>query len=253
LDELGDLPGAVQYFDRAAKLHEETGHKRGSGYALTGWGLVLLEQGRLTDARAKLQEALAIRKDLAEDSTLAQSWLSLAQLSLEENRAAEAEKLARDAAVEFAKDKAVENETAARATLACALLAQQKFPEARAAADQAVALSHNTSCLCAYFESTIASAAVEASTGNTPGARRQLDRVIAEAKSHHFVGYELKARLDRGMLDIKPGKSSSSETYLESLNGDAIAKGYLLIARKIANRSRPEGRRNALLLPIVHG
>jgi len=232
LDELGDLSGALQHFERATKLHQETGHKRGSGYALTGWGLVLLEQDRLADSRAKLQEALAVRKDLAEDSTLAQSWLSLAELSLEENQAAEAESLARAAAAQFAKDKSVENEVSAHATLARALLAQQKFREARSAADRAIALSHNTSCLCAYFESTIASAVVKGATGNVPDARRQLDRVIAEARNRDFVGYELKARLYQGLL-FNENQSSSDQAYLESLNKDAIAKGYFLIARKV--------------------
>ena len=234
LDELGDLPDAVQYFERAVKLHQETGHKHGSAYALSGWGLVLLEQGRLADARAKLQDAMAVRKDLAEDSTLAQSWLSLAQLSLEENRAAEAERLARDAVAQFSRDKSVENETSAYATLAGALVAQQKFLEARAAASQAAALSRNTSCLCAHFESTLATAVVEGATGNIPEARRQLDRMITDARNRHFVGFELKARLERGLLDIKD-KSAANKSSLESLYKDAITRGYFLIARKISN------------------
>jgi eukaryotic-like serine/threonine-protein kinase len=238
LDELGNLPEAVQYFERALKLHQETGHKHGSGYALSGWGLVLLEQDRLADARAKLQEAMAVRKDLAEDSTLAQSWLSFAQLLLEENRAAEAEKLARDAAAQFAKDKSVENETSAYATLARALLAQQKLLEARDASSQATALSRNTSCLCARFESALVTAVVEGATGNTLEARRQLDRMITDARNRHFVGFELNARLERGLLDIKKDKSAANKKSLESLKKDAITRGYFLIARKISNYLR---------------
>jgi tetratricopeptide (TPR) repeat protein/DNA-binding winged helix-turn-helix (wHTH) protein len=235
LDELGDLPGATESFERAAKLHQETGHKRGLGFVLSGLGLVLLEQDRLTEARSKLEDAVALRKELREQSTLAVSQLYLAQSLLEENRAAEAEKLARDAAAQFAKDKSAENETAAQATLVRALLTQEKLREARAAADQATELSHNTSCLCSRFEASIASALVAGAAGNVAEARRRLDEVIAETGKLGFVGYKLKARLDRGLLELRSGKvGTGHHTYLDSVQKEAAAKGYRLIARKAA-------------------
>jgi tetratricopeptide (TPR) repeat protein len=236
LDELGDLPGAIQSFERSMKLHQETGYKQGSGYALSGWGLVLLEQDHLSEARSKIEEALALRQQLAEQSSQAMTWLYLAQLSLEENHPAQAEKLAGDATAQFAKDKSVENESMANAALAQALLAEQKTTEARAAAEQATALSHNTTSLNAFFEAGIASALVETASGNVGEARQQLDRMIQEARSRHYVGYELRARLERGMLELKSSKEARDETSLESLRKEAIAKGYLLIARKSADR-----------------
>jgi tetratricopeptide (TPR) repeat protein/DNA-binding winged helix-turn-helix (wHTH) protein len=236
--ELGDLPEATQSFERAAKFHQETGHKRGSGFALTGWGLVLLEQDRLAEARSKLEEALAIRKGLGDQSTLAQSQLSLAEVSLEENDAVEAEKLVREAATQFAKDKSVENETVGYARLARALLVQERLPEARAAADQAILLSRNTGNLSAHFEASIASAMVGSTSGSTVEARSKLDEVIAETKRLGFVGYELRARLDRGQLELRSGKAVEGQAYLESVRQDAMARGFRLVARKSANVDR---------------
>jgi tetratricopeptide (TPR) repeat protein len=71
LDDMGDLPAAAQCFERAYKLDEETGYKRGFGFALAGWGRVLLKQDRLPEARAKLEAALKVRKEMGARARLA--------------------------------------------------------------------------------------------------------------------------------------------------------------------------------------
>jgi eukaryotic-like serine/threonine-protein kinase len=237
LTELGDLAGATESFERSAKIHQETGSKRGLGFVLSGWGLVLLEQDRLAEARSKLEESLTLRKEMGEQSTLAASQLFLAQLLLEDQHSADAERLVRDALVQFAKDKSAENETAAYATLVRALLAQHKIQEARAAAERATTLSHNSSYLSSRFEASIATALVDGSAGNVVEARRKLDEIITESGKLGFLEYHLTARLHRGELELRSGKTVAGRAYLDSLKKDAAAKGYRLIARKAAIHS----------------
>ena len=70
-------------------------------------------------------EALAIRTELGEKGTAAESWIGLAVVALEEGRPAEAERHARDAAGEFHRERQSDGEGSARTWLALALLAQQ--------------------------------------------------------------------------------------------------------------------------------
>jgi hypothetical protein len=58
-------------------------------------------QGDLASARHTQEQALAIRQKLGEKGSIAESRLALARISLEEERAGEAEPVARDAAAEF--------------------------------------------------------------------------------------------------------------------------------------------------------
>jgi tetratricopeptide (TPR) repeat protein/DNA-binding winged helix-turn-helix (wHTH) protein len=234
LDDLGDLPEAIHCYERAYKLDEETGYKRGFGFVLSGWGRVLLEEDQLPAARAKLEEALRIREEMGSPEGVGDSLLSLARLRLEEEQPADAERLARDSAADFAKVKSVDDEATANATLARALLAEQKVPEARAASDRAVAFSRQTTSPPSGFEAGIAVALVQAASGNPAEACQRLDAVIVESRKLGFTGYEFAARHELGRIETKSGQTAAGQEHLRSLEVDASARGYRLIARRAA-------------------
>jgi len=232
LDDLGDLPGALQCYERAYKLDEETGYKRGFGFVLTGWGRVLEEQDKLAEARAKLEDALRIRKEMGNPDQVADTVLSLAQLTLEEGHPAEAQKLARDAAAQFTKAKSVENEDIANAVLAKALLAENKVSEARVAAEHAApsAKAVNSS---AGLEVAIANAMVQAASGRLADADKKLSGLVAQARKLGFAGYEFNARLELSRVEVRAGHKAAGRDQFMSLEKDTKAKGYALILRKI--------------------
>ena len=230
LDDLGDLPQALKCYEQAYKLDEETGYKRGFGFVLSGWGRVLLEEDRLPEARGKLEESLKIRKEIGNPGMVGDSLLALAQLTLEEGHAAEAEKLAREAASDFASDKSIEDEVTADATLVRTLLAQQKLADARAAEDHSLTLK--TSGFQPQFESTLAEADVQAAMGKSAEAEKKLNVAITKAAKLNFIGYELMARLQLDAIEAKVGRTSAIQSGIASLERDAKDKGFFLIARK---------------------
>lgn len=234
LDDLGDLAGAVQCYERAYKIDEETGYKRGFGFVLSSWGVVLLEQDRLREARVKLEDALRIRQEMGSPDMIGASLLTLAQLTLEEGDPAEAAKLARNAASQLARAKSVEDEASANAVLARSMLVQERLSEARMAADRAIALSATSSGFQPHLDAALAAALLAAASGKSADADKQLEAVIFQARKLNSPGYEFSARLELGKVQMKTGQIAAGNAQLTSLQRDAKAKGYLLIARNAA-------------------
>lgn len=89
------------------------------------------------------------------------------------------------------------------------------------------------------FDISITAARVQAA-GNyrdgtgTDSAVQNLDRVIAEARRSNFTGVVMEARLARGEIQIRSGRSAAGRAELEPLAEEAQAKGYGLVARRAA-------------------
>ncbi len=58
--------------------------------------------------------------------------------------------------------------------------------------------------------------------------------VLADAKRHGFLGYQLEARLALGGIEIHSGHFASGRKHLEILETEANTKGYGLMAREAA-------------------
>jgi tetratricopeptide (TPR) repeat protein len=93
-------------------------------------GDILMARGDLKGAGTSYQEALDLFASFNDRGSIAENRLSLARVLLEESDALKAEALTRQAVEEFQSEKAPDQEAAARDTLARALLAQGKQPEA---------------------------------------------------------------------------------------------------------------------------
>jgi hypothetical protein len=114
------------------------------------------------------------------------------------------------------------------------MLTQRKLSEARVAADQAVALSVQTSGFQPHLQAMIAGAVVQAASGKRADADKQLEAVIVQAKKLNFPGYEFSARLELGKVQMETGQTATGKAQLVSLAKNAKARGYLLIARNAA-------------------
>jgi len=184
------------------------------------------------EARAAAVEAIALRKELKDESATAESQVQLAKIAIEQGSAAEAEGLARTAAEEFDRQKAADNGCSSNAILGRALLAQGKLKEAQAATDLALTLCQKGQDRGAKFQATMASAAVKFKAGGAIEALNMLEGVHAEAARIGYVAYELKSRLLIGEIEVGSARKGSGRLRLEALQKDSQSKNFGLIARE---------------------
>lgn len=158
--------------------------------------------------------------------------MQLARIAFDQGNVSEAESLARGAAKEFDRQKAVDNACSADGVLGRALLAQGKLKEAQTATDLALSLCQRGQDREARFEADMASAAVKFKAGNAAEALKMLESVHAESARAGYVVYELESRLLLGEVEINSGRMASGRARLAKLQRDAQSKDFNLIARK---------------------
>ena len=228
----GELALARQKFEESSTLIQQIGFRRGQVATLLGPAAILEDQGRLQEARANTLKALALGKELNDESSIAQSQWQLAKIALDEGNPVEAEALARDAAEKFHREKSVGNGCSSNALLGRTLLAQGKLKEAQTATDIARALCQRGQDQGARFQLDIAAAEVEFKTGHTEESAHNLSSINAASLQNGYVGYELESRLLMGKVEIKSGRIVSGRARLERLENDAQHKDFILIAHK---------------------
>ena len=229
----GDLAGAESDYQQAFKINSEMGYRRGSGFALLGAGQVALSRGDLAVARKKLEEALAIRTEMGDEFSVASARLALANLAMEEGHPADAEASLRQVVEAFRKAKSVDDEAEADSDLARTLAAEGKNAEALAALRRATALQSASSNYELRFLIAIADARVSGS------ASEKLAVALNEAIQHGYLGYAYQIRLALGEANLKSGDAAKARRNLATLEQEAGAKGFGLIARKALAARRP--------------
>jgi serine/threonine protein kinase/tetratricopeptide (TPR) repeat protein len=266
----GDYGAARPIYEDMLKTAKEVGDQKNTAIALKNIGVILFEQGDLADARKRIEDSLKIARDvgmkadyasglislgdidlsqdhldkternyresfqvntqLADALGLAQSNSALGSLALEQNQNTEAESRARQAADAFKDQKNADFETDALATLALALLAQNKLPEARTAIDRAKALPAQD--LGIRLKLAISEACVDARENKMTDAAQILTATTQKALDLNLKRIELEARLARAEIDSKTGSSGAVKSQAKRLQADANASGFTLIARK---------------------
>ena len=194
-------------------------------------------EGKLDQARNKYKEALALRKEMGAAIDAAETQVSIAELSIEAEHSRDAEAAVRQARELFRKQKLIEDEIWANAVLAQALLAQGKFADAGKELDAAMVREAKIQNQEARLKLALATASVRAASGrpaDQAAASNILEAMLAQAKKHGFVGYQLEVRLALGEIEVKSSQIAAGRARLTALEKDARAKGFLLIARKAA-------------------
>lgn len=227
----GDLAAAQKAIDEQMPIFQKAGIQRGLAYAMFLQAEVQKEEGNLDESRKEHEQVLAQRNKLEEKTTAEDSLLALAQLSIEQGHAADAEQPAKQVLHQAQMEKATGNEINARAVLARSLLEQGKAAEAEKeirAAETAVATSEARLLANGV---AITAGRVHAANGKAGEASRSLEGALAEAARLACGRCLLEARLALGEVEMKQGKKTARE-HLATLEKDATAKGFLLIARK---------------------
>ena len=237
----GNLAEAKQGFERSLTLWQEKSNRNAAAYAMWGLGSVLLEQADFAASRKMYEQALAIRTTAGDPLAIAETQLALADLSLEEARSpAEQEVVVRQALEVFQTQKVRDDETQAWCVLARALLAESKPAAAKEAMQHARSLAAKSQNPEIHWQTAITEAYIEtaekdvghSAAGNA--TRKELAAVIARSRELGYMGIELEARLALAEMEMKTGQTTAGRAHLTAIETDAKAKGYNLIARKVA-------------------
>jgi tetratricopeptide (TPR) repeat protein len=232
LIDQGDLAAAQIAIDEQMPIFQQAGIQRGLAYAMFLEAEVWKEEGKLDDARKEHEQALASRNKAGETTTAEDSLLALARLSIEQGHPADAEQPARQVLAQAQTEKAAGNEISARVVLARSLLDQGKPAEAEKeirAAELAVA---SAEARLLVMEVAVTAGRIHAANGKPAEASRSLTGALAEATRLDCGRCQLEARLAIGEMEMKQGKKAAAREHLATLEKDATAKGFLLIASK---------------------
>jgi serine/threonine protein kinase/TolB-like protein len=226
----GQVAAARQRLDESMAVLEKIGYKRGRGFALHGLASILEAEDKLPEARARAEEAIALRKELGDESTAAASRVQLGDIALAQGKPEETESLARGAAEVFVKQNAADDVCAANSLLARALAAQGRANDAQHAMETSQCgkgQDHEAKIIA-----ELAAGTVKWKSGATAEALKILEGVRADAAKRNYVVYELVGRLLIGQAQLTSGKASAGRAELQSLEKDAAAKGFALVARQ---------------------
>jgi serine/threonine protein kinase/tetratricopeptide (TPR) repeat protein len=232
LIDQGELNPAKQRFEEAMAVQQQIGYRRGRGYSLGGVAVVFLVQDHLAEARTAALEAIALREELKDESAAAESQLLLAKIALAQEKFPEAETLAKSAAETFDRQKETDMGCSSSAILVRALLAEEKLKEAKNAADLAQPICQRGQNREVRFQSGIANAALKFKAGAPTEALSILEKIHGEALRSGYVAYELESLLFMGAIEMNSGKIAAGRSRLQSLQKNAQAKDFGLIARR---------------------
>lgn len=228
----GDIPSARQNIVHSTAMLRETGDQRDLGYALFTYADLLRTQDQLDQAVKLGEEDSAIRRQLGDRINLPRTQLLLAQIALDQGKAIEAETLAQDAGRIFDAQHISNWSALAYACMSEALLEQGKLQAAQLAANRAIILSRSGREVSAQMEAALAQAGVTAAAGQAAEAERMLQALRRRALGEGYRGYELRAELALGTVEMNSNRLKMARQRLTKLQSDAQAEGFLFIARK---------------------
>ena len=235
LRDQGQLDAAEKAYAEALAISRRIGQKSDIARGLYALGELRFARGDLAEARRMNEEALAILNELGREQFAPEVRLALARIALEEDRLADVEAVAQQAAEAFAAKKVPDSEALARAVLAEALMRQRR-PEAGTTMDRAVALAGGSQNRSVRLSVAIASARLAGASGAATDANRaraRLNDVLTETRKAGMLGLQLEARLALAEIERSSGRADSVRR-LQALEKEASSRGFGRIARRAA-------------------
>jgi serine/threonine protein kinase/tetratricopeptide (TPR) repeat protein len=229
----GNLKASRASYEEALAISHEMTLKWGIASGLSGIGDILLIQGDLAGSRRDKEEALKVYQEESDQAGSLAVQVDLARDLIEEGQPAEAELLARRSAKDFAALQMKDNETIAVLVLARALFVQGKIADAKTTMRRARTLRPKSQSATMNVDMDTVAASIGASE-KPAEAVKSLETAIATAAKLGYVPGEFEARLALGEVEMEAGKEANGRDLLATLEKDATASGFLLIARKAA-------------------
>lgn len=227
---MGELAKSRKCLEDAEPVLRETGNKNAIAYGLSIWPRVLIEENDLSAARKKLEDLQALRKELGNKTMIAAANQAMADFEIEEGHAQDAEGSLRTLVADSSAQRDPAAEIEARMSLAKALLAMGKIPEAAKALEEGRSTPSKDDQIDFGLRRPVVVARVRAAQGKTAEAERILRVVIAEAKKSGYRAYEYHARLALGEVELNSGKAAEGRAQLAALEKEAKAANFLRIS-----------------------
>jgi len=241
--ERGELAAAHDLGADQLRVAKELGARSLVVAALRNLGWSSFAAGDLDGARRSFLEAFGVSSGLGGNLQATEIRLDLARLELASGHPVEASKLAREVAAWYRGRRMDGGEALALAVLSEALLAQGARAEASQAATEARARLGNSEDLKLRIEMAAPLARIDAASGHTAEALRDLRRAIAEAERIGFVASGLETRLALAQIQ-RASKDPGGEALLAALRRDAETRGFrrlAALANPLVRRSSPLG------------
>jgi tetratricopeptide (TPR) repeat protein len=229
LEDHAELSRAHRSLDEAVRVSREIDQKFTTVSALTGLASVLADEGDLTAATKLCEEAMSISSRLSAKSRQGLPLLMLARLAVEKGQAADAETFAREALDRYGKEANPGSQASAYDALAQSYLSGAKIGEARDAVEHSSALAGQSVTSKLEVGTTAARARESQSRAD---AIKQLRSIVAEATKNGYLKIAFEARLPLAEIEIRSGEREMGRAHLVSLETEAAAKGFALLARK---------------------
>ena len=230
----GNLETAFTTYQQAKATAQEIDDKNALAYVLTGMGDVLTDRGDLSGARKSYEEALGLRTQSGEKQAAAETQLALAQLSIEEGHAIEAEATARKCKDQFHQEQEADDELEASTVLVGALLAEGRQADAAKEVESAALLAGKNQNTLVRLRFDVVSARVTLASNKPESAGPRLRQTLDEARKHRYLGIEFEAGLALAELDLKSSHAGGAHTELAALEKAAHSRGFGLIAGRAA-------------------
>jgi ATP/maltotriose-dependent transcriptional regulator MalT len=199
-------------------------------------GDVQMARNDLTAARQSYEKSLALRTQMGEIQSSAQTQVYLAKLSIEEGHAADVEQTLRKCKGGFEKQEQRDDEIDSTIALAEALLAQRRYAEARREIESVTPLLQKNQNKLLQLQFRLMAARVELALGHVDAAGKEIQAVRGEAIATGYVAFEFESRLALADWNEASGNSSQSKVLLTGLEKAANQRGYRLIADKAGAR-----------------
>jgi DNA-binding winged helix-turn-helix (wHTH) protein/tetratricopeptide (TPR) repeat protein len=228
----GDLKSAEKSYQEARSTAQEIEDKSLLGYVASGMGDIFVDRGDFDAARKSYQQSLTLRSEAGENQTMAETNVALAQLSIEEGHAADAEASARKCKEQFHQQQQADDELIASAVLTEALLAQGKQADARKEVASSAPLASKNQNRLNGLRFSLVSARAALASDQPQLSRPQLEQVLKDAQAHGFLQIQLEAMLSLAELEKKSGRQADARSRFAALAKSAHSKGFDLIARK---------------------
>lgn len=246
----GDLSGARARSEEQLRMAIETESRTLHAWSLQDLARLRAAAGFPEEARRSLQQALAESTATSEHLRAMLVRTDLAKLALDESpepkdAAAQAARLADEAAVWFRERGNSWGEIEASSVLAQALARQGKRAEALAAVDRVLALTARSEdrslVLCVAPRLALA----RTLAGDGDRALSEIAAAAAEARRSGFVIVSLEARLAQGWIEAGRGgqEGEAGRVRIEEVRKEAQARGLGRLVRKADEALAPNARR----------
>ncbi|PYQ66626.1 MAG: hypothetical protein DMF53_03240 [Acidobacteria bacterium] len=243
--QMGDLAASRGNAREELQIARQTGARPVNALALQSLGRADFAAGDPGKARAELTEALQACSSLGDELRAMEIRLDLAVLALAGDQASEASLLARQAAAWYREHGIPGGEAQALSLLAEAQLRQGLAKEALAAAEQARGRLDTSEDRELRIVVGVRLGRIQAATGHTAEALRQLRRAADEAAALGLTAAALEARLALGEVQRGAGDPAAGAT-LAAVRKEAETRGF----KRVALAAGPAGNAPVTVAPL---